>query len=346
MPQSLLTHPPARQEGVGAGPHDGTPAHQTARGPDLPDPSPPPVDGAGGRKAMAVALTLALVLAAALAVWWAQGGMEDLAARAMAAQREAQNAMAGALRALRGGEAGALAGLLALAFSYGVVHAAGPGHGKLLIGGYGAATRVRLVPLAAIALASSLAQASVAVALVHGAVVMLEWTRAEVVALGEGALTTASTAAIGLIGLWLVWRGGRGLWRLARPRPTLTHTACPDCGHRHGPAPEEIARLTSWREALALVAAIAIRPCTGALFLLILTWRMDIAAAGIAGAYAMGLGTALVTVGVAVLSVTARDGALMWAGRLGGLRPLAPALELAVGLLVALLAAQALRLGL
>ena len=270
--------------------------------------------------------------------------MEGLAARALEAQREAQNTMAGALRALRAGEAGALAGLIGLAFGYGVMHAVGPGHGKLLIGGYGAATRVRLVPLAAIALGASLMQATVAVALVYGAVATLNWTRAELVAFGEGTLTALSTAAIGAIGLWLVWRGGSGLWRVARPGPS--RGACPACGHRHGPDPDEVARLTGWREALALVAAIAIRPCTGALFLLILTWRMDIAAAGIAGAYAMGLGTALVTVGVAVLSVTARDGALMWAGRLAGLRPLAPALELAVGLTVALLAAQALRLGL
>nr|WP_242511809.1 hypothetical protein [Rhodobaculum claviforme] len=289
---------------------------------------------------------------------WAQGGTAALLAWAMEGQRTAQAAMAGALRSLRAGEAGALAGLLGLAFTYGVLHAVGPGHGKLLIGGYGAATQVPLGRLAAIGLLASLGQATVAVVLVHGGIAVLDWGRADVVGLGEGALTTASTAAIGAIGLWLAWRGARGLARLLpRPVPALRPApqgaatghdpaACASCGHRHGPDPAEVARLTGWREGAALIGAIAIRPCTGALFLLVLTWRMDITAAGIAGAYVMGLGTALVTVAVAGLSVLARDGARMWAGRLGGLRPLGPMLELGVGLLVVLAAVQALRLGL
>lgn len=379
-------------------------------------------------------LTLALIGAAVLAAVWVQGGFEALARAAAEGQRAAQNAMAGALRSLRAGEAGALAALLGLAFSYGLFHAVGPGHGKVLIGAYGAATRVRLVPLAVIALAASLAQATTAVALVHGGVALFDWTRTQVTDLGEGALTQASTVAIGLIGLWLAWRGARGLAPFLRPpagaslRPAMataagaaaprveaadlaplpaglhapalatveapahghaaarrhtpaqaraddlvavgalarthggahTHAAraeagdrhpapaatCAACGHRHGPSLEEVAGLTGWRDALLLIGAIAIRPCTGALFLLILTWRMGIGAAGILATYVMGLGTALVTVAVAALAVLARDGALDWSGRFAALRPAVPLVQLAAGLLVALIALQALRAGL
>jgi ABC-type nickel/cobalt efflux system permease component RcnA len=317
-------------------------------------------------------LTLALALALALAIAAAAGWLDGLAAWAAALQREAQTAMAGALRRLRAGEPGALALLLGICFAYGVAHAAGPGHGKVLIGGYGVGSRVRLTRLAAIALAASLAQATAAVVLVYAGVLAFGWTREHMTGLAEGALQTASTVAIWLIGLWLVLRGLRGL--AARPAPAVSlpvpvpaggahhhhpgdhrvhrdhhlhagHVGCADCGHRHGPTAAEVEALAGWRDAAALVAGIAIRPCTGALFLLILTWRMGIDAAGIAGAYAMGLGVATVTVAVAALAVLSRDGALLSAARLGGARRLVPVLELAAGALVALVALNLLARG-
>jgi ABC-type nickel/cobalt efflux system permease component RcnA len=118
--------------------------------------------------------------------------------------------------------------------------------------------------------------------------------------------------------------------------------ACATCGHRHGPTAAEAANATTLREMAVLVAAIALRPCTGALILLLLTVRMQIPAAGIAGTYAMGLGTAAVTMGVAALAVLAREGALDWAARLGGARVLVPVLELTAGAVVVLVALRAL----
>ena len=289
-------------------------------------------------------IPLGLAALAVLAVW-ATGGFDTLARWAAENQREVQGDMAGAIRALKGGEAGALAGLMTLAFAYGFFHAAGPGHGKMLIGGYGLGRRVPALRLSVIALASSLAQAGTAIALVYGGVFLLGWTRERVEGFSENWLAPLSYAAIGTLGLWLVWRGLRGL----RPAPAAHHHHDHDhihdahCGHAHGPTVEEAARVTSLRDAALLVGGIALRPCTGAIFLLIICWRLGVDAAGIAGTIAMALGTATVTIAVALLSTTAREGTLAGLATGPAARRVLPSLELAAGALIAAAALTLLR---
>lgn len=287
-------------------------------------------------------LILGLILAALIALFWALGGMDALAARAALAQREVQNAMAGALRRLRAGDPAAVSALMALCFGYGFVHAAGPGHGKLLIGAYGLGSRVRPLTLAGIALASSLAQSAAAVALVGAGILALGWTREQMTDVADRMLEPLSYAALAGIGLWLAIRGFRAL-----PMPDRQahshhhdhhhhdphHVHDEHCGHRHGPTLEEVAQVSTWRDALVLIGGIAMRPCTGALFLLVLTWQMGIFPWGVAGTFAMGLGTATVTLAVAGLSIWAREGALASLPGAGLVRAL-PLAQIAVGAVV------------
>lgn len=297
----------------------------------------------------------ALALALGLAALWGFGGFDALADRALAAQRQMQGQLAGALRGLRAGHPGALVGLIGIGFAYGLLHAAGPGHGKLLIGAWGLARPVGLPRLLAVSLASSMLQAAWAVVLVYAAVMILGWSRDRLSGLADGALSQAGTAAILLIGLWLVLRGVRGLWRAGpgghdhghghngdhahdHGHP---HDHGPTCqhGHHHVPDPAAIARATSPAEVMALIGAVAVRPCTGALFLLIVTWQMGLAGAGIAATFAMGLGTFATVALAAALARLMRAGA---AEAMAGSRVLAlglPLIELAAGSAIALTSA-------
>jgi ABC-type nickel/cobalt efflux system permease component RcnA len=299
-------------------------------------------------------LSLSIIAAlaiAALAAWlWLGNGADQLARWAADGQREAQTALARGLRALRAGEPGALIALLSMCFAYGFFHAVGPGHGKILIGGYGVARQVSMVRLSVLALVSSLAQAATAVILVYSGVLLFNWSRERMEGLADTLLAALSYGAIALIGAWLAYRGLRTLWRSFRPTRDHHHThdhdhsghghVCDTCGHSHGPSIEEVAKVSSLRDALVLIGAIAIRPCTGALFLLILTWRMDIQVAGILGAFAMGLGTASVTVVVALMAVVFRSGALETLSEGQTARRALGTVELIAGVVIAMLALQ------
>ncbi|MDR6266001.1 hypothetical protein [Roseobacter sp. N2S] len=307
---------------------------------------------------MRALLILAIILALALLALWIGGGFDQIANWAATLQRDFQNAMAGALRALRAGNPGATLGLMTVCFAYGFFHAVGPGHGKVLIGGYGLGARVPMVRLAGIALISSLAQGLTAVVLVYAGILALGWGSKQLVGAAEDIFAPASYAAILLVGAWLILRGARKLWRQKQPSPpqhshthTHTHThdhqgagdICSDCGHRHGPTVDEAARVSSLRDLLILVGAIAMRPCTGAIFLLILTWRMGIVAAGIAGTFAMALGTASVTIVVALAAVGLRESTLRGLTDAPLLRFAVPVLELCAGSIVVIVASQLLR---
>ncbi|NBZ89172.1 nickel/cobalt transporter [Stagnihabitans tardus] len=283
-----------------------------------------------------------LAVVAVLLAIWAAGGLTALESSAIEAQRQMQDALAEAIRHIKRQEPGAMAGLLGLCFTYGVLHAVGPGHGKVLIGGYGLGQRVPWLRLSVLAVAASLAQAATAVGLVFVLVGILGWKRDASQAIGTEILSPLGAVVIGLLGLWLVWRGGRRAFA-PRAKPHDHHHDHDhdhdhsQCSHAHAPSLEEVEKLHSLRDAVVLILGIALRPCTGALLLLILTWQLGIATAGIAGAFAMGLGTATVTVGVAVLAVFARESALSsLPGQLAA-RTL-PWIEMLAGIVVVLIA--------
>lgn len=271
-------------------------------------------------------LTAPLLLGLLAVAAWALVPWMAVAQWAMLQQREFQNAMAGSLRAIQSGETAAIGTLCLATFAYGVVHAIGPGHGKVLLGGAALASGATLRRMAALTLAASLAQSATAIVLVAVMLGLLRLTSADAVALTETWLAPLSYAAVGAIGLVLIVRGARAIRRSMRHRH---HAGC-GCGHAHGPSLTEVRSLTSARDAAALIAGIALRPCTGALFLLVIAARFEVFAVGVLAVVAMGLGTAAFNLLVAASGVAARGVARLGGTETGGVR-LSAGLHLAGG---------------
>ncbi len=290
---------------------------------------------------MRLALLTCLAAAAALALF-VLTDLNQISAWAINAQRGFQNQMAMAVQSLKSGNPGAYLALLSATGAYGFVHALGPGHGKYLVGGIGVGTQISTARLLGLAIASSLAQSLWAIALVYGGFFLIEASAHQMTALAEDFLAPASYLAIAAVGLTLVWRGMRSM-RKTGGADHHNHEA--DCGcHSHGPTPDEAAQVGSIRDAIVLVLSIAIRPCTGAIFLLVIAWQMDIRLAGALAALVMGFGTAMLTSLVAVSSVAARSAAVASSSSLNWLQVSLPGLQVFAGALIVLISLGLLRL--
>jgi len=91
------------------------------------------------------------------------------------------------------------------------------------------------------------------------------------------------------------------------------------CGHSHGPAPSELAGPGGWRRGFGAIFAVGIRPCSGAILVLVFALAQGLFWAGIAATFVMGLGTAITVATIAVIAVSAKDLARrLSAGREGG----------------------------
>jgi len=234
--------------------------------------------------------------------------------------------------------------LLAISFAYGIFHAAGPGHGKAVISSYLVANQETAWRGIVLSFASALMQALVAVAVVAVGAWLLNVT-AKTMCGAEKAIEIASYGLIAIFGARLVWtKGGAFISALQadRRQPALAaaahqhhdhdhyhghdhdhhghdHVHDAHCGHSHGPAPDELAGPGGWRRGLAAVLTVGIRPCSGAILVLVFALAQGLFWAGIAATFVMGLGTAITVATIAVVAVFAKDVARrLSGGRDGG----------------------------
>lgn len=237
-------------------------------------------------------------------------------------QQGLQRDLAGLVRELKTGESLVpLATLLFFSFLYGVVHAAGPGHGKVVISSYLLAQESRVRRGIQLSFLTALVQAFSAIALVGVLALVLDLTRREAAAKVQ-LLEIASYGLIVLLGLWMLVAALRGKIGCGHDHGHHgghhDHDHSHNHGHDHGggahEAPPRAAR--GLRGGLvAMVLSVGIRPCSGAVIILLFTLAQGIFLAGVGATFAMALGTALTVAALGILAVTSRRLAVRLAGR-------------------------------
>ncbi|HWT30348.1 MAG TPA: DUF1007 family protein, partial [Propylenella sp.] len=259
----------------------------------------PPADGTGQKYASQASSAAASPSAAA-----ASGGVAGVIA---ALQARFNRDVTAALKGIKG-DGGAFWWLGGMSFLYGIVHAAGPGHGKVVISSYLVANEQRVRRGVAIAFLSALVQALVAIGIVGVMALLLNMTS---MAMTETAklFEIGSFALVAALGLYLLARKGRQAWAAIQggehAHAHHGHHHGSACGCHHHALPLSIQPGASG--AAAAVVSVGMRPCTGALVVLVFALAQGIFWAGIASTFLMALGTAITVAVLAVLAVGAKD---------------------------------------
>lgn len=217
--------------------------------------------------------------------------MREVVGRALAAQSRLNAELRGALQdAKRSGSWRPAFTIVVISFLYGVFHAVGPGHGKVIVGSYFLTRRARLLHGFAMSGAAALVQALSAVLLVSLMAAVLEVGSRQLLSYAAN-LETASYAVIVVLGLWMALG-------VLRPRPCCEHAHQPGHdhdthqpgAHTHGHDASPRSELT---KVLATGAAVGLRPCSGAILVLLFTLANEIYPIGILATFAMAVGVAI-----------------------------------------------------
>jgi nickel/cobalt transporter (NicO) family protein len=228
--------------------------------------------------------------------------------------------------------------LLGVSFLYGIFHAAGPGHGKAVISSYMIANDETWRRGVILSFASAILQACTAIAIVGIAAIALGAT-AHVMGNAVRVIEIISYALIIMIGLRLLWVKGRSFLTLLRGERHDHHhhdhahdhghahddhdhdhdhgEEAHAWGHAHAPEPQELKGPHWLRRGLAAIIAVGLRPCSGAIIVLVFALAQGLFWIGVASTFVMGLGTAITVAIVATVAVGARG----FAGRLAKSKP-------------------------
>jgi nickel/cobalt exporter len=226
-------------------------------------------------------------------------------------QRGLHTKLSDALRAIQ--EDGLRASLILTAFSfvYGALHAAGPGHGKVIISTYLLSHESQLRRGIVLSFAAALTQGLTAVVIVSFAFELMKLSMVQTRGIVNH-VEVVSFAMIALVGFYITCMQAQSLKRKIYISGKAIDN-CADgserCDHNHGPGASELEKELSLRSFMGIILSIGIRPCSGAVIVLLLAFSLGHVVAGLFAVLAMSLGTAIAIALLATFSVYFRRAA-------------------------------------
>lgn len=218
--------------------------------------------------------------------------------------------------------------LLAVTFIYGILHAVGPGHGKFIVTTWLTTHQPPRGVALSVPLLGSLVQGLSAIAFVFILAVGFNLTTGDL-SLSRWYLEKASAVFIAGLGVMLLLQA----WR----RPPAEHHHHDHCGHAHGVA---AGHHSDWKSWTGIIIATGVRPCSGALTVLLFASVIGITRWGMLAVMSMALGTgmALVALALFVQHYRQRAGQLWLAERSPQAASLMRAVRIAGGMLLVMFA--------
>lgn len=259
------------------------------------------------RQAWPLGLLLLVLSGCALAVWqfWPQ-----ILLQSILWQKSLHQQMTGLLQQVASQPQQAGLALMGFSLLYGVLHALGPGHGKVVIATFLATHPTKVKTSLQLTLAAAVVQGAVAILLVTVMLGVLQLS-ARQLHLSSYWLEKGSYVLVSGLGLWLCWRALKKLWRVLRPaRPMVITRLLPadhqhsehcGCGHQHVPDAVMLAQAVGWKTKAAVVLSMGLRPCSGAIMMLLFAKVIGVYSWGVLSALVMAAGTALTVSAMALL---------------------------------------------
>ncbi|EAQ7337530.1 nickel transporter [Salmonella enterica] len=168
-------------------------------------------------------------------------------------------------------------------------------------------------------LAAALLQGLVAIGLVVGVLTVLQLPARQLHLSGFW-LEKGSYALVGGLGILLCWRAIKRLRALLRKpvfiafTPRHVHHEKCGCGHQHLPTQEQLHSGDDWRARFMIVLSMGMRPCSGAIMVLLFSKVIGVFSWGMASVLAMAAGTSLTITSLALLVHTFRALAVKLSG--------------------------------